>query len=75
VCRSSQRPRWVGGFPREVVRLDGTPWLAVGQYLGGSVLVLDVDSLDTVARIPASRGIAGGAVSTSLIRRGLRWRS
>lgn len=55
------RERFVGGFPREVVRLDGTPWLAVGQYLGGVVLVLDVTTLETVARIPAAwhvRGIA-----------------
>lgn len=55
------REHFVGGFPREVVRLDGSPWLAVGQYLGGVVLVLDVDTLDTVARVPAAwhvRGIA-----------------
>lgn len=55
------RERFVGGFPREVVRLDGSSWLAVGQYLGGAVLLVDVETLEVVARIPAAwhvRGIA-----------------
>lgn len=53
------RERWVGGFPRAVVRLAGTPWIAVGQYLGGGVVVLDAETLKTVTRISAGFGVRG----------------
>ncbi len=76
IAPPAERERYVGGFPGEVVGLNGTPWIAVGQYLGGAVLVLDADSLAEVARLPAAwkvRGVAwdvdsGG--STSRTRRG-----
>ncbi len=54
-----ERERWIGGFPRMVQRLDGTPWIAVGMYLGRAIVLLDAQTLDPVARIPAATGVRG----------------